>query len=142
MRVSDLAQILEVTPDTVRFYTRKGFITPTKNQFNGYKIYNAKDKERLGFIISARQLGFSVDEIAQILGEADQGHTVCSLVRELIAQKLIETERQFQQTLALRNRLQAAITDWQSKPDIAPTGHMVCHLIEGIIEGVNENEKY
>ena len=131
MKVNELAKSLAVTPDTVRFYTRNGFLSPNRNPLNGYKIYSKQDQQRLSFIISARQLGFSVDEIAHILTEADKGHSACSLVREIIEQKLIETEQQFQQTLALRNRLKMAIEDWQDKPDKEPTGEMICHLIEG-----------
>jgi len=118
----------------VRFYTRNGLLTPTKNNINGYKSYDDKNQQRLAFIISARQLGFSVDDIRQILAEADQGHSACGLVRQLIEQKLSETEQQFQQTLALRNRLTLAINDWQEKPDKAPTSEMICHLIEGFME--------
>lgn len=134
MKVSELAKILNITPDTVRFYTRNGLLTPIKNDINGYKSYSSKEQKRLSFILSARQLGFSVNDITQILAEADQGHTACSLVRQLIEQKLIETEQQFQQTLALRNRLTLAINDWQEKPDKEPTSEMICHLIEGFME--------
>ena len=67
MRVAELAENLAVTADTVRFYTRKGFLSPNKNPFNGYKIYDEKDQHRLGFIVSARHLGFTVNEIAEIL---------------------------------------------------------------------------
>lgn len=134
MKVSELAKNLNITPDTVRFYTRKGFLSPIKDQTNGYKAYSSKDRQRLAFIISARQLGFTVKEIDKILTEADQGHTACALVRQIIEQKLIDTDRQFQQTLALRNRLQLAIADWQNKPDKAPTSEMICHLIEGFME--------
>jgi MerR family transcriptional regulator, Zn(II)-responsive regulator of zntA len=140
MKVSELANVLNISPDTVRFYTRNGLLSPQKNSVNGYKSYQAKDQQRLAFIVSARQLGFSVNDISHILNEADQGHSACGLVRQLIEQKLIETERQFQQTLALRNRLQLAITDWQDKPDKAPSSEMICHLIEGFMEEHPQNE--
>ena len=138
MKVNELANKLNITPDTVRFYSRNGFLSPLKNPSNGYKLYSVKDQRRLQFIISARQLGFTVNDIAQILQEADQGHTACNLVREIVEKKLAETERQFQQTLALRNRLQSAIIDWQDKPNKAPSSDMICHLIEDFSEGVNE----
>jgi len=134
MRVGELAKSLMITADTVRFYTRNGLITPLKNAGNGYKYYSVKDQKRLAFIVSARQLGFTVNDIANILQQADQGHTACDLVREIIENKLIETERQFQQTLALRNRLQSAILNWQDKPNKAPTSDMICHLIEGFTD--------
>jgi len=140
MKVNELASKLNITSDTVRFYTRNGFLSPSKNPNNGYKSYQKKDQHRLQFIISARQLGFTVNDIANILQEADQGHTACALVREIVESKLAETERQFQQTLALRNRLQSAIIDWQDKPNKAPSSDMICHLIEGFSESLNKQE--
>mgnify|MGYP006085845565 CR=1 FL=1 len=131
MKVNELAKELRVTADTVRFYTRNGFLSPVKNNINGYKSYSLKDQKRLRFIISARQLGFTVRDIQRLLAESDQGHSACELARELIEKKLVETEHQFQQTLALRSRLQAATADWKNKPNKAPTGEMICHLIEG-----------
>jgi len=139
MKVNELAKNLMITADTVRYYTRNGFLSPLKNVDNGYKSYSVKDQKRLSFIVSARHLGFSVNDIAKILSEADQGHSACELVRELIEKKLIETERQFQKTLALRNRLQLAIVDWQDKPNKAPTSDMICHLIEGFSDDLTED---
>ncbi len=141
MKVSELAKSLHITSDTVRFYTRNGFLSPVKNSENGYKQYSKKDQKRLGFIISARHLGFTVRDIEQILLESDQGHTACGLVRELIENKLAETERQFQQTLALRNRLQSAIRDWETKPNKKPTGDMICHLIESFEQQYQSKEE-
>jgi MerR family Zn(II)-responsive transcriptional regulator of zntA len=131
MRVTELANALNTTPDTVRYYTKIGLITPTKSPSNGYKTYGGKVQQRLKFILSARQLDFSVEEIKNILIESDKGHTACPLVREIVEHRLAETEKQFQATLLLREKLRNAIDDWQSKPNKAPTGHMICHLIEG-----------
>ena len=69
-------------------------------------------------------------DIEVILAEAKTGRTACPLVRELIEERLKETEKKFAETKVLRARMQAALKDWQSKPDKAPTGHMICHLIE------------
>lgn len=131
MRVTELANALNTTPDTVRYYTRIGLIEPIKSPVNGYKTYGKTVQQRLKFILSARQLDFSVEEIREILTEADKGHTACPLVREIVEHRLAETEKQFQEALLLREKLRNAISDWQSKPDKAPTGQMICHLIEG-----------
>ncbi|MFT5852212.1 MAG: MerR family Zn(II)-responsive transcriptional regulator of zntA [Colwellia sp.] len=130
MRVTELANALNTTPDTVRYYTRIGLIEPIKSPENGYKYYGKMVQQRLKFILSARQLDFSVEEIKDILSEADKGHSACPLVREIIEHRLAETEKQFQEALLLREKLRNAISDWQSKPDKAPTGQMICHLIE------------
>tara|TARA_R110001583_G_scaffold7248_3_gene36162 strand:+ start:1316 stop:1741 length:426 start_codon:yes stop_codon:yes gene_type:complete len=131
MRVTELANTMNTTPDTVRYYTRIGLIEPIKSPENGYKSYGKTVQKRLKFILNARQLDFSVEEIREILTEADKGHSACPLVREIVEHRLAETEKQFQAALLLREKLRNAISEWQSKPDKVPTGHMICHLIEG-----------
>ncbi|QYJ90015.1 MerR family transcriptional regulator [Shewanella halotolerans] len=131
MRVNQLAKNLNITGDTVRFYTRIGLLSPAKSSVNGYKDYSDKDQSRMQFILSARNLGFSVDEIKVIFSRTDQGESACGLVRQMIQLKLEETEKQFEEMVKLRRKLSNAVADWSHKPDKAPTGNMICHLIEG-----------
>jgi len=131
MKVTEFANSMNTTPDTVRYYTRIGLLTPNKGSENGYKVFGKPEQKRLKFILSARQLDFSVEEITDILTQADKGHSACPLVRDIVEQRLVATEKQFQEAMLLRKRLKKAINDWQDKPDKAPTGEMICHLIEG-----------
>lgn len=130
MKVIEVARLLGITADTVRFYTRIKILNPTKSKANGYREYSEKDVNRLRFVLSARLLGFSVEDIQEILSHADKKKSPCPTVRRLIDQRLHGTEQQFKETLQLRDRMQRAVLDWGQKPDKAPTGHMLCHLIE------------
>jgi DNA-binding transcriptional MerR regulator len=138
MRVTQLARLLGVTSDTVRFYTRIKVLQPRKSNDNGYREYSMKDISRLRFVLSARQLGFTVDDIQQILTEADKGQSPCPTVRQLIEHRLQETEQRYLDTMKLRERMQLALEDWNEKPNKAPTGDMVCHLIEGFMATAQE----
>jgi DNA-binding transcriptional MerR regulator len=135
MHVNQLAREKGVTGDTVRYYTRIGFLNPTKNSVNGYKEYSPKDTRLLRFILSARQLGFSVNDIGQILNTAEQGVSPCPLARRLIQQRLEKNEKTFRDSEQLRQRMLSAVETWSQKPDQAPTGDMVCHLIEEFDDG-------
>lgn len=139
MQVSEMAKQLGVTADTVRFYTRVDMLKPAKNKVNGYREYSQQDANRLRFVLSARQLGFSVDDIRQILAHADSGKTPCPTVRRLLDQRLHETEQQFLETLQLRDRIQQAVIEWSQQPDKIPTGNMICHLIESF--ALKQNKK-
>lgn len=130
MKVIELARLLGITPDTVRFYTRIKILNPIKNKGNGYREYSEKDVKRLRFVLSARQLGFSVEDIKEILDHGDKNKTACPTVRRLIDQRLHETEERLAETLKLKDRMQRAVLEWNQKPDKAPTGQMICHLIE------------
>ncbi|UCX05563.1 MULTISPECIES: MerR family transcriptional regulator [Shewanella] len=131
MKVNQLANELSITADTVRFYTRIGLLNPNKSPVNGYKIYNGEDKSRMQFILSARKLDFSVDEIKVIFFKTDHGESACHLVRALVKQKLDETQQQFNEMVKLRARLSQAVEQWSTMADNLPTGNMVCNLIEG-----------
>jgi DNA-binding transcriptional MerR regulator len=130
MKVTALAKLLNTSADTVRFYTRIGLLTPLKDEQNGYKFYNETQQQRLRFILSARQLGFTVDDIRQIFEQSASEKSACPLVRKIIEKRLAEIEQQFQQTQKLREKMINAMDDWRTMPDKEPNGHSICHLIE------------
>jgi DNA-binding transcriptional MerR regulator len=130
MKVSELAIKFKTTADTVRYYTLQGLLKPDVDPFNGYKQYGHKDSSRLNFILSARDLGFTIKDIKKIFNESDKGRTACPLVRTIIEERLKETEENFKKTLLLRNKMEKAINSWKFMPDKEPNGLLICHLIE------------
>jgi len=60
MTVTELANVISTTPDTVPYYNKMAFITARKKPNNGYKTYGKSAQNRLKFMLSARQLNFSV----------------------------------------------------------------------------------
>ncbi|MDN3401916.1 MerR family transcriptional regulator [Pseudoalteromonas sp. APC 3213] len=137
MYVKQLAKIMGVTQDTVRHYTRIKLLKPIRSQNNGYQVYTKDDQQRLKFIISARQLGFSIKDIQQIVAQSEQGNCPCPLTRQLITKRLEETERLFQETLKLRTRMQAAVKQWENSSDGAASAD-ICSLIETFVDPLNE----
>ena len=130
MQVNEVAKTLSTTADTVRYYTRAGLIKPSVNPENSYKIYSPKDVSRLKFILAARNLGFSVEDIRSILARTDNQNSACSLVRDLINERLAETEARFQEMVALRGRMSEAAKIWNGMDDKDPSNQSICHLIE------------
>jgi MerR family transcriptional regulator, Zn(II)-responsive regulator of zntA len=61
---------------------------------------------------------------------ADKGETPCPTVRRIVEICLEDVERGFRDLALLKERMHAAIEDWNDKPDRSPNGHMICHLIE------------
>jgi len=140
MRVAELAAALGTTADTVRYYTRIGFLKPHKDRFNGYRDYDGEARQRLRFILSARDLGFSVEDIGQLLAEAGRGHSPCPHTRELIARRLVESERRLREMQALHDRMRTAALAWEALPDGEPDGHAICRLIEDFIPAPREED--
>jgi len=130
MKVSELARAAGVSADTVRFYTREGLLHPARDPHNGYQRFSAGDLQRLRFARKARQLGFSLREVTDILHDADDRRSPCPQVRDLFARKLADVERQLQELTSLRDRMLAATRQWRAMPDGAPDGRTICRLIE------------
>ena len=140
MQVNELASALKVPPDTIRFYARKGLLNPSRNPDNDYREFGPRDTRRLRFILCARNLGFSLGDITQILGESDKGQAPCTLVRGIIEERLEEIERRFEDMARLRARMRKAAREWRSAPDGTPNGDSVCHLIENFHEEDDDDD--
>jgi len=130
MKVKELATSAGVNPDTVRFYTREGLLKPSRNPDNNYQHYDAEDLRRLRFARKARQLGFSLPEVRQILDQADDHHSPCPMVRDVFQQRLEEVEQEIVELQQLHKRMKTALDTWQDMPDGTPDGHTICRLIE------------
>lgn len=132
MKVRHLAKAAEVTPETVRYYTREGLIMATRDPNNGYKVYDNTALQRLQFILQARSLGFSLKDIKTILGNAQQGRSPCPMVRGLLQDKIEETEAEMQRLGEKITLLRKTFKDWQSISDGIPSKNSVCPLIESV----------
>ncbi len=132
MKVRHLAKIANVTSETVRYYTREGLLSPTRDPNNGYKIYSDADLQRLQFIIRAKSIGFSLKEIKNILGNAEKGESPCPMVRGLLADKIKETEEEIKRLQAKLTIMKETQENWQNISDGQPNKDSVCPLIESV----------
>lgn len=110
IRIGELAHQSQVSRDTLRFYEKHGLITPSARTDAGYRLYAESDIKRIGFIVSAKKVGFTLNEIQQLLQlEVTKDIKSCQDVKEfvdhkiqLVNQQLIETRRikKFLETLS------------------------------------------
>ena len=68
--ISKLAEQLDVSVHTIRFYEDKGLILPERTAGN-QRIYRARDRARLKLILRGKRFGFSLAEISDMIGSAD-----------------------------------------------------------------------
>ncbi len=101
IRIGELAHQSQVSRDTLRFYEKHGLITPSARTDAGYRLYAESDIKRIGFIVSAKKVGFTLNEIQQLLQlEVTKDIKSCQDVKEfvdhkiqLVNQQLVETRR-------------------------------------------------
>lgn len=134
---NELAKKNDVPVFTIRHYTKIGLLKPLKNRQNGYKMYQLSDSTRLKFIIAAKNLGFTLHEIAEILDKANEGDSPCPMVREIVQIRLVENKKKIQELKNLQKKMESAMNDWSKMKDSMPNGESVCGLIESVAEMKN-----
>lgn len=89
LTIGKLARAAGVAVETVRFYERKGLIADPPRRSSGYREYSEEVVRRLRFIRRAKELGFSLREIEELLA-LRTGPATCGEVREQISAKLAD----------------------------------------------------
>jgi DNA-binding transcriptional MerR regulator len=65
--ISELAREFDISPRSIRFYEEKGLIAPQRTAGN-QRIYTKRDRARLKLILRGKRFGYSLDEIAEMIG--------------------------------------------------------------------------
>jgi len=65
--ISELAREFDISPRSIRFYEEKGLIAPQRTAGN-QRIYAKRDRARLKLILRGKRFGYSLDEIAEMIG--------------------------------------------------------------------------
>ena len=84
MRIGQLAQLVGVETQTIRFYEQQGLLPPPDRQDSGYRVYTEKHSERLAFIRRCRILDLSLAEIHELQSYQDEPHQPCTAVNALL----------------------------------------------------------
>lgn len=104
LTIGAFAKAAGVNVETIRFYQRKGLLLEPEKPYGGIRRYGAADVTRVRFIKSSQRLGFSLDEITDLLKLEDGTH--CDEASSLAEHKL----RDIQDKLADLRRMEAALT--------------------------------
>ncbi len=65
--ISELAREFDISPRSIRFYEEKGLIAPQRTSGNR-RLYTRRDRARLKLILRGKRFGYSLDEIAEMIG--------------------------------------------------------------------------
>lgn len=82
LRRADLARATGCNLETIRYYESVGILPPPARTDAGHRTYGALDEQRLHFVLRARELGFSLDDVRGLLGLGDGALRTCDEVRE------------------------------------------------------------
>jgi DNA-binding transcriptional MerR regulator len=90
---------------TIRYYEQIGLLPPPERTNGNQRLYAAGDVDRLVFIRHARDLGFPLDAIRDLLSLADRPDQPCEAADAIARAQLGEVERRIEQLQALRTEL-------------------------------------
>lgn len=127
--IGDVTQRTGISTPTIRYYESIGLLKPAARSEGGYRRYTESTVEELLFIRKAQALGFSLDEISEILKLTRAGKTPCSHVLSLANQHLAAVDERIQQLQRFRKQLAAELDKWDGKR--TPTCGGLCQIISG-----------
>jgi Hg(II)-responsive transcriptional regulator len=129
LTIGKLARAAEVGVDTVRFYERAGLLKKPPRSASGYRLYDTADAARLRFIRRAKALGFSLDEIVELLKLNDGGGRR-SAVRMLAERRLAEIEQKLVDFGRMRDTLRGLVHRCHGEGSLEG-----CPIIETVLGG-------
>jgi Cu(I)-responsive transcriptional regulator len=110
MNIGQLSRRTGVPIDTVRYYEKQQLLPPPTRTASGYRHYEADDVLRLTFIRRAKTLGFTLEEIRDLLAlsRADDGDMAA--IRAAAASKLVDVEQRIAELTRVRDGLQTLVS--------------------------------
>ena len=105
LTIGGLARRARVKVSTIRYYERRGLLPESPRTDSGYRQFPEDTVRRVRFIRRAKELGFTLKEIAQLLAFADGETAGCQEVRDFTRRKLTDIDRQLKHLRSLKRVL-------------------------------------
>ncbi len=131
-QIGELAKLSNVPIPTIRYYEKRGLLKPTKIKDSGYRLYSTETTKTVGFIKHAQELGFSLEEIRQLINLRAPSTGRCKRVRDRAKNKLNDVREKINMLSQIENTLEQLIKDCEKNKTSSK-----CPIIEGM-EGFND----
>lgn len=124
--IGALAKQAGVTVETVRFYQRRGLLTEPQKPLKGIRRYTERDIQRLRFIKQGQKLGFSLDEIAELLSLDDGQH--CREAKAIARRKIALIQERIASLRTMETALSALVESCAGN-----SGSVSCPIIDALL---------
>jgi MerR family mercuric resistance operon transcriptional regulator len=126
LSIGKVARLSGVSIDTIRFYERNGLIPDPPRRDSGYRDYPEETVFRLQFIKNAKDLGFSLAEIRELLGLRTAEETHCESVQKMAEVKIQVVKGKIQSLVRIQLALERLLDLCRESDNIAS----VCPLLD------------
>ncbi len=106
LTIGRVARSAGLAIETVRYYEREGLLEKPGRTSAGYRQYSADAVRRLHFIRQAKELGFSLAEIKELLSLRMQPDTTCADIRKRAREKIAAVDRKIEDLQRIRQALE------------------------------------
>lgn len=110
LSIGELGRRTGTKVETIRYYERISLLPAPARTEGNYRAYDETALNRLSFIRRARDLGFSIEQVRDLLALSDRRDQSCATVDELTRAQLVEVERKIADLEALRRELSALLS--------------------------------
>ncbi|OEE72967.1 Zn(2+)-responsive transcriptional regulator [Vibrio ordalii] len=105
-QIGELAKRCKVSTDTLRFYEKNALIKPAGRSESGYRLYNQKNQQQVSFILKAKELGLSLDDIKELLEiKLEATEHSCAEVKSITSAKLVVIDQKIAELIEIRQAL-------------------------------------
>jgi len=127
MRIGKVAKQAGITVEAIRFYEKKGLIESPKRNESGYRDYPEDAIQLVSFIKRAKELGFSLKEIKNLMPLRYTPGTTCSDVKNQTMEKIADIDRKVDDLLKIKEALKELVSICPGK---GPLKH--CTIMEAL----------
>lgn len=109
--IGRLAEATATKVQTIRYYENIGLLAPFSRTEGGHRLYDTEDRKRLAFIRHARELGFSIDSIRELLSLSDNPDTSCERADDIASRQLEDVEQRLKRLKVLQKELKRMVAE-------------------------------
>lgn len=109
MKIGEAASESGCHLETIRYYERVGLLPRPKRLANGYRQYTRAEVDRLRFIARARELGFSLDEVRNLIRLGERADLSCAEVDRVAREQLAKVEMRIREMKRIARELKKTI---------------------------------
>jgi len=110
MRIGKIAKQVGITVEAIRFYEKQGLIKPPPRNESGYRDYPEDTVQYVSFINRAKELGFSLKEIRELMLLRYSPGTTCGDVRDRAETKIADIERKVEDLQRMKKILKELVS--------------------------------
>ena len=119
MRIGEVAKRVNVSVETLRYYERRGLLPDPDRSATGYRAYATDTVRRVRFIRHAQELGFTLEEIVDLLGLWGDSATSCDQVADRAEATLTRIDAKMKRLSRMRRALAQYVTACRAKESLA-----------------------